>query len=297
MSRRSTSAGESSSSNARWWDHLTRNDSLPSLPFSKGEQQHQRKASSSSERDAGTLRRQSDTIDADDDIKVDDADARLRTPHQEQQLMLHQQPSAEKIITKERRVSSAYSHAFVSDQPQPQLQQHKSSPVPPTETPSKSSHHRRRSTATTNEPPEDILLEVQHQMKLHRRASEVFLQEQKKYGYNGYRDDYFLGDAIKSSSHMIIESTPERVIRAVESLQMHDFAWVKRSDGTYTYAILTHRPSSPTTTDSNEVTSKHSDEVKCFVVNDAGSTKMIPKSRWHERIRLVHNYTRPRNEV
>jgi hypothetical protein len=138
-----------------------------------------------------------------------------------------------------------------------------------------------------------MLLRKLQQDELHSQAAEVFLSEQKIYGYNAYRDDYFLGDVIKSASHMITESTPERAIRAVESLQMHDFAWVKRSNGNFTYAILAYRASNPTLQEGT--TSKHhnDEDFMYFVVNDTGATKMFPKSRWHDSIRLIHNKSLP----
>ena len=111
--------------------------------------------------------------------------------------------------------------------------------------------------------------------------------DQEKERYTGYRDDYLLGDVVKLSSHMIIESSTNRAIRAVESLQLHDFAWVKRSDGLYTYAILAYRSS--TCCPIIEMSStKEDEEYIYFVVDDIGSTKMVPKSRWHINVRLVH---------
>lgn len=113
---------------------------------------------------------------------------------------------------------------------------------------------------------------------------------QKENSCKGYRDDYFLGDVVRSASHMFIESNSKRAIQAVESLQIHDFAWVKRSDGLYTYAILAYR----STRSLNEGSSMHpaaleeneEEEYMYFVVDDIGSTKMVPKSRWHVNIRL-----------
>ena len=111
--------------------------------------------------------------------------------------------------------------------------------------------------------------------------------------YNGYRDDYYLGDLITSASHMVIESTPERAIQAVDVLQTHDFAWIKRSNGLYTYAILANRSSSrsrPCASTDGSTTTADSDneEYMYFVLNDCGSTKMVYKNNWSKCIRLVN---------
>ena len=113
--------------------------------------------------------------------------------------------------------------------------------------------------------------------------------------YNGYRDDYYLGDLVNSASHMIIESTPDGAIQAVGVLQTHDFAWIKRSNGLYTYAILANRSSSspsPSCASTNGSSATNSDdsedeEYMYFVLNDCGATKMVHKKHWSNFIRLV----------
>ena len=87
----------------------------------------------------------------------------------------------------------------------------------------------------------------------------------------GFREHYDLGDAIRSPSHMINEPISEQATKAVDVLRKHDFAFVKRSDGSYSYAILAYR----------------SEESMTFVMNGSGSTKMISKRHWSKLIRLV----------
>ena len=98
----------------------------------------------------------------------------------------------------------------------------------------------------------------------------------------GFRRDYTLGETIRHSSHKIIHSTPDKAVRAVESLQNQDFAFIKRSDGTYCYAILAQR-----TRISTERNKGDSDEIMVFVVNESGSTKLLRKSRWRDSVCLV----------
>ena len=105
------------------------------------------------------------------------------------------------------------------------------------------------------------------------------------YHYSRCRDDYYLGDVVTSASHMVIEHTPERAIQAVDGLQTHNFAWVKRSNGLYTYAILAYRSCSTSTT-IGPSTDKE-EEYMYFVLNNSGLTKMIRKNNWHQSICLV----------
>jgi len=205
---------------------------------------------------------------------------------------------AERIVLKQERqelelLRQLHSSSATNDHQT--SQQHEYNIEAPTMQRRKSSRERRalrrRSTATTvnmsNETWVDELL---------RNESEEKIMPQKKLRpYNGYRDDYFLGDVVRSTSHMIIESTPKQALRAVESLNVHDFAWVKRSDGLYTYAILAYRSTCPLTIESAcaspsadaPVSSSEGEEYMYFVVDDYGSTKMVPKSRWHVNVRLM----------
>jgi hypothetical protein len=117
--------------------------------------------------------------------------------------------------------------------------------------------------------------------------------KQREYSSGGYRDDYNLGDVVKSASHMVIESTPERAIQAVDLLQTHDFAWIKRSNGLYTYAILAYRTGSitdraPNNNDGGGGGGDDDGEYMYFVLNDCGATKMVHKKHWSKCIRLVH---------
>ena len=54
----------------------------------------------------------------------------------------------------------------------------------------------------------------------------------------GFRRDYELGETLRSPSHMIAQPTFEE---NMDSLQKHDFVFIKRSDGSYTYSILACR--------------------------------------------------------
>ena len=92
----------------------------------------------------------------------------------------------------------------------------------------------------------------------------------------GFRKDYSLGETTRSRCHMIIEPTS-----VVSSLKKHDFAFVKRSDGSYSYAILACRLMEPIKGTNN------TEECMTFVMSDVGATKIVRKSNWSEYIRLV----------
>eukprot|EP00956_Cyclotella_meneghiniana_P017186 scaffold27752_cov70-Cyclotella_meneghiniana.AAC.1 len=89
------------------------------------------------------------------------------------------------------------------------------------------------------------------------------------------RRDYDLGDIARSPSHMIIDTSPQAT--CVSELNDHDFAFVNRSGGSWSYAILAHRHQSH---DENK-------EYMVFVVDKMGSTKTIKKRQWAKCVRCV----------
>lgn len=100
--------------------------------------------------------------------------------------------------------------------------------------------------------------------------------------HRGYREDYLLGETARSPSDMIIESCPQKYAKNAAQLKNYDFAFVKRTDGSWTYSILASRsfigglePNEPP------------EEFMLFVMSDGGSTKLIKKRQWADFIRLV----------
>lgn len=92
----------------------------------------------------------------------------------------------------------------------------------------------------------------------------------------GYRDDYALGEAARSLSHMVAVPTLQKANEAVSRLSTHDYAFVRRSDGRFSYAILAFY--------SND------GEEMSFVLSKAGRTKTIKRNQWGQSVRLVSNY-------
>lgn len=113
------------------------------------------------------------------------------------------------------------------------------------------------------------------QRRLERRRSVSFAplpRVDRKSTYTSLCQNYTLGDTPRSSSHM---KTPQ-ALHEVCALKDHDFVFLKRSDGSYSYAIIACR----TTDDASE-------ECMLFVVNESGSTKTVRKRNWLDYIRLL----------
>jgi len=120
-------------------------------------------------------------------------------------------------------------------------------------------------------------------------------QEQHQHQHKGVRQDYLLGETTRSHSHMIIEPISGRSLQAINSLQKHDFAFVKRSDGSYSYAILAYRSSEPIKGRANKNSAIAEEECMIFVMNGIGNTKTIRQRYWSEFVRLP--YIAPCQEI
>ncbi|KAL3779776.1 hypothetical protein HJC23_005993 [Cyclotella cryptica] len=100
--------------------------------------------------------------------------------------------------------------------------------------------------------------------------------------HHGFRKDYTLGETARSPSHMIIESCPQKAAKNVSQLKNYDFAFIKRTDGSWTYSILASR----SCVGGLEL-SESPEECMLFVMSDGGSTKLIKRRQWVDFIRLV----------
>lgn len=92
----------------------------------------------------------------------------------------------------------------------------------------------------------------------------------------GFRTDYEIGQGIRSMLHMITHASPQQSIDAADTLEKHDFAFIKRRDGSYTYAILAKRTENSFT----------------FVMSTNGSVKKVSRKHWSELVRLVNTVQR-----
>eukprot|EP00956_Cyclotella_meneghiniana_P001416 scaffold1555_cov66-Cyclotella_meneghiniana.AAC.3 len=100
---------------------------------------------------------------------------------------------------------------------------------------------------------------------------------QQKIQHCSQRKDYTLGETLRSSSHMIIETRPQDTFESVCQLKNYDFAFVRRSNGSWTYSILARRSQD----------SREDEESMMFVLNQEGQTKVLEKEKWGRHIRRL----------
>ena len=102
-------------------------------------------------------------------------------------------------------------------------------------------------------------------------------QEFKNNANNNNPLGYVLGDSPRCLSHILIESCPQAALERVSRLNVHDFAFVKRSNGSWSYAILAHR----------YVDMSSNEEHMMFVLSEVGSTKIVKRSQWAKCVSCV----------
>jgi len=134
-----------------------------------------------------------------------------------------------------------------------------------------------------------------HQSSFHAWASMPTPQtlQKTKYGVrepHGVDAYYELGETLHHLSHMTVESTVEASMASIQSLRNHDFCFLKRSDGSYTYATLAHRTMEMkrcSTASTEREREDDTEECMTFVVSGTGCTKMIKKRQWVEFVKRV----------
>ncbi|KAL7520280.1 hypothetical protein ACHAWX_005014 [Stephanocyclus meneghinianus] len=98
----------------------------------------------------------------------------------------------------------------------------------------------------------------------------------------GRRIQYSLGDTPISPSHMIVFTQNNNP----ESLKVHDFAFVLRSDGQWCYSIVAATDYIRTPGSRENYYDKSA--YILFVIDCEGRTKKIKVKHWEEKIRLVN---------
>ncbi|KAL7466404.1 hypothetical protein ACHAXS_006703 [Conticribra weissflogii] len=98
---------------------------------------------------------------------------------------------------------------------------------------------------------------------------------------------YHLGDKPRSASHIAIclGENKSQAIAAVSSLKVHDYAFVKRRNGEYSYSILADRTMTRNPKDGKE------EESMVFVTSPEGHSKIIKRKYWADMIGLVQDDT------
>ena len=140
---------------------------------------------------------------------------------------------------------------------------------------------RRRSSPITTDDAQEMAMKLENEKRRQERISNsnkpVRRASDSEERSRGFRKDYILGDSVRSPSHMIMDPA----IQAIGSLQKYDFAFIKRSDGSYSYAILAFRSFMPNKRGTG------TEECMTFVMKENGSTKVIRKKNWSEFVHPV----------
>jgi hypothetical protein len=84
---------------------------------------------------------------------------------------------------------------------------------------------------------------------------------------------------------MIVASCPQDAAKNASNLKNCDFAFVKRTDGSWTFAILACR----IFLEGRNKQADLKEECMLFVISEGGCTKIIRKPHWAEFIRIVAN--------
>ena len=141
-------------------------------------------------------------------------------------------------------------------------------------------HPRRRFTLDSPAPsfrdkqPQFICQPERRRLTVHSPTSYLpFMVEQKE---STVRTDYKLGDAARSASHMIVASSLQEANERVSKLKRFDFAFIRRSDGSWTYGILALQ-----TRDGSD------NDYMMFVLDGTGATKLFRRQEWAGCIRRV----------
>lgn len=100
---------------------------------------------------------------------------------------------------------------------------------------------------------------------------------------------YQLGDTPQSNSHMTIAESMKHAIDSADSLKVHDFAFVLRSNGEWCYSIVAQKNSPSDSVDEHgQAVKNYEDANILFVTDTKGSTKCIKMKHWGKMIRLVN---------
>jgi len=111
---------------------------------------------------------------------------------------------------------------------------------------------------------------------------------------------YRLGDIAHTPRDMFVFKSNKDAMESASLLKKHDQAFLKRSDGLWTFAVIADRSFQPadapstrsrwhTQIDSDGHDKKSTDMVECmlFVINEDGATKIVKKRHWGKYVRRI----------
>ena len=94
-------------------------------------------------------------------------------------------------------------------------------------------------------------------------------------------EHYRLGDTLRSNKDMEQFTALEDTIQSIYTLQLSEFAWIKRNNGDWTFCQLVER----TTNDLGE-------DVMTFAVSEMGHRKSLRPMRWIKMVRKCSPHVR-----
>jgi len=106
---------------------------------------------------------------------------------------------------------------------------------------------------------------------------------------------YALGEVARSPGDMIIHRSGEKGIQCVSSIRKYDQAFLKRSNGLWTCAVLADRALQPTNSAGSHWYPKSEiddetmelEESMLFVINEDGATKIVKMRHWGRFVRCM----------
>eukprot|EP00956_Cyclotella_meneghiniana_P025935 scaffold55148_cov49-Cyclotella_meneghiniana.AAC.4 len=116
------------------------------------------------------------------------------------------------------------------------------------------------------------------------------------------RPHYNLGDIVRTPKHMITRKSDDEAIHSASLLKVNELAFLKRSNGLWTTAILADRSLQPTKQKQSRSAHWYSEcEVKemeaedimlfeesmLFVINEDGATKIVQRRHWGKYVRRM----------
>jgi hypothetical protein len=106
---------------------------------------------------------------------------------------------------------------------------------------------------------------------------------------------YSLGDVARTPKHMIIHRSNTEAINSASLLKQYEQAFLKRSNGLWTLAIMADRSLQPTQRDSHwyseweiDSATMELEESMLFVINEHGATKAVRRSLWGKYVRRMN---------
>jgi len=107
---------------------------------------------------------------------------------------------------------------------------------------------------------------------------------------------YKLGEVVRTPCDMIIHRSNDAAVQSASLLQKFDQAFLKRSTGLWTCAVLADRALQPVNASASNWYTKEEiedhvpvEESLLFVINGDGATKIIKKKKWDRFVRRMNN--------